>query len=256
MTKINNPNDLSGGDLFGYEIKYTNPVYSSLTTGKYNGNIAEIDWRNSFDNVLKRYDYTYDGLNRLKKGLYAEPDAVNPQNGNADEYLTYDLNGNISNLQRKAVPISGLTSTVVDNLDYQYTGNRLNRIVENAMNDTGYEGGNNLIGYDANGNMTDMLDKGIGSVQYNYLDLPKNFQFMPTTVFGVTNYINLSYLYLADGTKLRKIYSTKLDGRNQPTNNTITDYLDGFHYNYYESVTCITCSTEVAFEEQAYRRKT
>jgi hypothetical protein len=51
MTKINNPNDLSGGDLFGYEIKYTNPVYSSLTTGKYNGNIAEIDWRNSFDNV-------------------------------------------------------------------------------------------------------------------------------------------------------------------------------------------------------------
>jgi RHS repeat-associated protein len=255
MTKINNPNDLSGGDLFGYEIKYTNPVYTSLTTGKHNGNITEIDWRNSFDNVLKRYDYTYDGLNRLKKGLYAEPDAVNPQNGNADEYLTYDLNGNISNLQRKAVPISGLTSTVVDNLDYQYTGNRLNRIVENAMNDTGYEGGNNLIGYDANGNMTDMLDKGIESVQYNYLNLPKNFQFMPTTVFGVTNYINLSYLYRADGTKLRKIYSTKLDGRNQPTNNTITDYLDGFHYNYYESVTCITCRTEVAFEEQAYQKK-
>ncbi|WP_228446335.1 DUF6443 domain-containing protein [Chryseobacterium sp. 18068] len=255
MTQINNPADLSGGDLFGYEIKYTNPVYSSLTTGKYNGNIVEIDWRNSFDNILKRYDYTYDGLNRLKKGLYAEPDAVNPQNGNADEYLTYDLNGNIINLQRKAVPISGLTSTVVDNLDYQYTGNRLNRIIENAMNDTGYEGGNNLIGYDANGNMTDMLDKGIESVQYNHLNLPKNFQFMPTTVFGVTNYINLSYLYRADGTKLRKIYSTRLDGRNQPTNNTITDYLDGFHYNYYESVTCITCRTEVAFEEQAYQKK-
>ncbi|VXC58374.1 hypothetical protein CHRYSEO8AT_710001 [Chryseobacterium sp. 8AT] len=255
ITKINNPNDLSGGDLFGYEIKYTNPVYSSLTTGKYNGNIVEIDWRNSFDNILKRYDYTYDGLNRLKKGLYAEPDAVNPQNGNFDEYLTYDLNGNISNLQRKAVPVSGLTSTVVDNLDYQYTGNRLNRIVENAMNDTGYEGGNNLIGYDVNGNMADMLDKGIESVQYNHLNLPKNFQFMPTSVFGVTNYVNLSYLYRADGTKLRKIYSTRLEGRNQPTNNTITDYLDGFHYNSYESVTCITCRTEVAFEEQAYQKK-
>ncbi|WP_139420305.1 DUF6443 domain-containing protein [Chryseobacterium mulctrae] len=255
MTQINNPADLSGGDLFGYEIKYTNPVYSSLTTGRFNGNIVEIDWKNAFDNVLKRYDYTYDGLNRLKKGLYAEPDTVNPQNGNADEYLTYDLNGNISNLQRKAVPISGLTSTVVDNLDYQYTGNRLNRIVENAMNDTGYEGGNNLIDYDVNGNMVNMLDKGIESVQYNHLNLPKNFQFMPTSVFGVTNYINLSYLYRADGTKLRKIYSTKLDGRNQPTNNTITDYLDGFHYNYSESVTCITCRTEVAFEEQAYQKK-
>ncbi|MDY0930764.1 RHS repeat-associated core domain-containing protein [Chryseobacterium sp. CFBP8996] len=124
------------------------------------------------------------------------------------------------------------------------------------MNDTGYEGGNNLIGYDANGNMIDMLDKGIESVQYNHLNLPKNFQFMPTSVFGVTNYINLSYLYRADGTKLRKIYSTRLDGRNQPSNNTITDYLDGFHYNLSETVApCDWCRTEFAFEEQAYQKR-
>ncbi|SFT45919.1 RHS repeat-associated core domain-containing protein [Chryseobacterium formosense] len=254
MTRINNPNSLSNGDLFGYEIKYNNPVYTNLTNGKFNGNIAEIDWKSSFDNVLKRYDYTYDGLDRLKKGMYAEPDVANPQNGNFDEYLSYDLNGNISNLQRKAVPVSGLTSTVIDNLGYEYTGNRLNRIVENAMNDTGYEGGNNIITYDLNGNMTNMLDKGIENVRYNYQNLPENFQFMPVSNFGIPNYINLSYLYRSDGTKLRKIYSTRLEGRNMPTNNTITDYLDGFHYNYYESVSCITCRTEVAYEEQAFQK--
>lgn len=254
MTQINNPNNLSGGDLFGYEIKYTNPVYTSLTTGKYNGNITEIDWRNSFDDVLKRYDYTYDGLNRLKKGLYAEPDAVNPQNGNADEYLTYDLNGNISNLQRKAVPISGLTSTVVDNLDYQYTGNRLNRIVENAMNDTGYEGGNNLIGYDANGNMTDMLDKGIQNITYNYLNLPDNMDIYQNNPLGGQIRFGLEYLYRADGTKLRKKHSTG-GGRGQSTTNNITDYLDGFQYNLSETIApCEWCRTEVAFEEQAFKK--
>jgi len=254
MTKINNPNDLSGGDLFGYEIKYTNPVYNSLTTGKYNGNIAEVDWRNSFDNILKRYDYTYDGLNRLKKGLYAEPDAVNPQNGNFDEYLTYDLNGNISNLQRKAVPVSGLTSTVVDNLDYQYTGNRLNRIVENAMNDTGYEGGNNMIDYDQNGNMINMIDKSIQSIVYNHLNLPNFYSIPQINMAGLLVPSDISYLYRADGVKLRKINRIG-GGRGQSVTSSITDYLDGFHYSYEDTVTpCDWCRTAVAFEQQAYQK--
>lgn len=30
ITQINNPNDLSGGDLFGYEIKYTNPENTAI----------------------------------------------------------------------------------------------------------------------------------------------------------------------------------------------------------------------------------
>ncbi|MGI9651093.1 DUF6443 domain-containing protein [Chryseobacterium sp. RLHN22] len=174
VTKINDPANLNG-KFFGYEIKYHNPVYSNVSSGKFNGNIAEIDWKNSSENILKRYNYTYDNLNRLKTGLYAEPNATNPHNGNFDEYLSYDLNGNIINLQRKAVPLFGLTSTLVDNLDYQYTGNRLNRIVENALNQTGYEGGSNLINYDSNGNMIDMMDKGIQSIIYNHLNLPKTF---------------------------------------------------------------------------------
>ncbi|RXM59383.1 hypothetical protein BOQ60_24290, partial [Chryseobacterium sp. CH1] len=87
-------------------------------------------------------------LNRLKNGFYSEPNATNPGNGNFDEYLTYDLNGNINTLKRKAIPVSGQTSALVDDLEYKYTGNRLNQVIESAMNDTGYEGGNNMIDYD------------------------------------------------------------------------------------------------------------
>ncbi|UPQ76046.1 DUF6443 domain-containing protein [Chryseobacterium nepalense] len=252
MTKINDPANLNG-KLFGYEIKYNNPVYNSLTTGKFNGNIAEVSWKNSYDNILKRYDYTYDGLNRLTSGFYSEPDASNPQNGNFDEYMTYDLNGNISNLQRKAVPATGTTSTLVDNLDYQYTGNRLDKIIENSMNDTGYEGGNNLINYDVNGNMIDMQDKGIQTISYNYLNLPSNYAISQNNLGAISN-ISLNYLYRADGTKLRKTY-INVGPRGYLTTTNKTEYLDGFHYSSSETTQCTWCRTSVAYEEQAYQQR-
>jgi hypothetical protein len=144
MTRINDPANLNG-KLFGYEMRYNNPV-NTQTLGRYNGNIAEVDWNNGSENLLKRYDYEYDNVNRLTKAFYKEPSTA--ISGNFDEYLTYDLNGNINNLKRWAVPVPGLTSTLVDDLDYQYSGNRLDKVIESAMNDTGYEGGNNVIDYD------------------------------------------------------------------------------------------------------------
>ncbi|MEG1667898.1 DUF6443 domain-containing protein [Chryseobacterium sp.] len=255
MTQINNPADLSGGDLFGYKIKYTDPIYTSLTTGKFNGNIAEVDWRNSYDGILKRYDYTYDGLNRLKNGLYAEPDAVNPQNGNFNEYLTYDLNGNILSLKRNAPQVFSPTATMVDDLDYQYIGNRLTQIIENQLNSTGYEGGNNIIDYDLNGNMTNMKDKSIQSIGYNYLNLPNTLSIPQINMVGLLVPTTINYLYRADGVKLRKSYING-GGRGQSTTTSVTDYLDGFHYTYEETVgPCEWCRTEFAFEEQAYQKK-
>lgn len=252
MTNINDPADLSNGDLFGYKIKYNNPANTNAAPGKYNGNIAEIDWKNSSEDLLKRYNYEYDHLNRLKNAFYNEPTT-----GNStffDEYLTYDLNGNILSLKRNAPQVFSPTATMVDNLDYQYTGNRLNQIIENAMNDTGYEGGNNFIDYDVNGNMTNMLDKGIQKITYNYLNLPDNIGIYQNSPFGGQISFGLEYLYRADGTKLRKKHSTG-GGRGQSTTNNITDYLDGFQYSLSETIApCEWCRTEVAFEEQAFKK--
>ncbi|SDJ11956.1 DUF6443 domain-containing protein [Chryseobacterium jejuense] len=252
LTQINDPSTLNG-KLFGYEIKYNNPLNPTKLPGRFNGNIAEVDWRNSSEDVLKRYNYEYDPLNRLKNGFYSEPNSTNPSNGNFDEYLTYDVNGNINTLKRNAIPVSGGTSTLVDNLEYKYTGNRLNQVIESAMNDTGYEGGNNMIDYDANGNMINMKDKGIDTITYNYLNLPNTIAIShpDPIIVGQQSSANIGYLYRADGTKLRKTYSTRPARGN--TRTSMTDYLDGFQYSYKEGGgICITCRTEAAFEEQAY----
>ncbi|PWW14270.1 RHS repeat-associated core domain-containing protein, partial [Chryseobacterium sp. AG844] len=251
LTQINDPANLNG-KLFGYKVKYTDPVYSNIAAGRYNGNIAEIDWNMSTVSNLKRYNYTYDKLNRLTDAEYSEPEKTNPHNKNFDERLSYDLNGNITFLKRNAIPVYGSTSTVVDNLEYKYTGNRLNQIIESSLNDTGYEGGNNTIDYDLNGNMINMKDKGIQTIQYNYLNLPDSFAITQTNPSGLFMNSGLDYLYRADGVKLRKTYSSA-PPRGQ-TSITMTDYLDGFQYTYREGGgICLECRTESAFEEQAYK---
>ncbi|MFP7658186.1 DUF6443 domain-containing protein, partial [Chryseobacterium proteolyticum] len=62
MTKINDPSNLNG-KLFGYEVRYNNPVNTLFAISRYNGNIAEVDWKTSVDSVLRRYSYSYDTLN-------------------------------------------------------------------------------------------------------------------------------------------------------------------------------------------------
>ncbi|WP_249413655.1 DUF6443 domain-containing protein [Chryseobacterium indologenes] len=254
LIRINDPVNL-GNKLFGYEVRYQNPEYANVAPGKSNGNISEVDWKAASDGILKRYSYIYDPINRLKDAIYSEPGSTIPHNNKYNEHITYDLNGNIRTLKRNAYAVSGTAVTMVDDLVYQYTGNRLNKVIENALNDTGYEGGNNTIDYDANGNMTTMLDKGIQSISYNFLDLPDMFT-ISQTILGSTMNSNLGYLYRADGTKMRKTHTSWNSGRGSTVTNQITDYLDGFQYEFVDMgglEPCLTCKTTSAFEEQAYR---
>ncbi|WP_042722327.1 RHS repeat-associated core domain-containing protein [Flavobacterium sp. B17] len=142
----------------------------------------------------------------------------------------------------------------MDDLDYQYTGNRLDKITENALNDTGYEGGNNVIDYNLNGSMITMKDKGINNIVYNYLNLPDSYGITQANPFGGTfTSFSLDYLYRADGTKVRKTYYSG-GGKGNPTITTnITDYLDGFQYSYSEITQCLWCRTSVAYEKEAFK---
>ncbi|MFY1048477.1 DUF6443 domain-containing protein [Chryseobacterium sp. GP-SGM7] len=227
MTKINDPNNLNG-KLFGYEIKYQNPVNTSLSPAKYNGNIAEIDWKTVNDGVIRRYGYQYDSLNRLLKGIYQEPQSSVPQNNFYNEELSYDLNGNITSLQRKSKAASGLAEQI-DNLAYSYTGNRLNTVTDTSSNYLGYPDiSGNTIAYDDNGNMKDQKDKGILQIDYNFLNLP-NYTKFDQLYFTRGRWLNnnITYLYRADGTKLKKIYKySEVSVFKQKT----TEYLDGFQY--------------------------
>jgi RHS repeat-associated protein len=226
MTQINNPADL-GADLFGYKINYNqvegletpNSDFLDLKVKpRYNGNIAEVSWKTltQENEPLKRYGYSYDSLNRLSAGFYQKAG-----NETAKEYfekLDYDLNGNIKRLQRSEGLLSGSTTAIaIDNLRYDYTGNKLTKITDEQQNPSGYPYlvTPNAIGYDndnveGNGNMISNLDKGISSIQYNYLNLPKQI-IQNSTVTNIT--------YRADGVKVKKLFG-----------DLETDYLDGFQY--------------------------
>lgn len=252
MTQINNPNDLAGGDLFGYKIKYNqvegqetpNNDFANLQVKpKFNGNIAEIDWRTattSGDN-LRRYGYVYDGLNRLLAGFYQKD--TNPTAKEYFEKIDYDLNGNITNLKRSASKDGNTSAVLIDILTYNYNypliGNRLNSVTDSSTDYRGYPdtSGNTII-YDLNGNMTKHVDKGILQINYNFLNLPNFIQYNQFVMRGGGKigmyelYKNSQYKYRADGVKLQKKHLF-FTGRTQNFD-TIeqTDYLDGFQYSY------------------------
>ena len=231
-----------GGKLFSYNIKYNqkegieNPSSTQFSGKnvkvKYNGNIAEVDWRavevigQNPSTTPERYGYAYDRLNRLLAGYYQNPN--NPNSKENTESLDYDLNGNITNLYRTSVFSIGTNiATVIDDLSYTYNGNQATNINDLSNNFAGYEGGGWPIDYDANGNMTRMLDKGIFGIEYNHLSLPNSIS------IDRNGYENLytTTLYRADGSKLRKnTVSTVTGFRNSTVTTEITDYLDGFQY--------------------------
>ncbi|WP_082798696.1 DUF6443 domain-containing protein [Chryseobacterium cucumeris] len=231
ITKVNDPVNLNG-KLFAYELKYHNPVYSVVSTGKYNGNIAEIDWQAADGGTFRRYNYKYDGLNRLKNGIYSEPNATVPQNNYFNETLTYDVNGNIQTLKRNRL-LSNVGVIVMDDLSYNYLGNRLNTVTDSSGNYGGYPDiSGNPIPYDGNGNMSSHVDRGILQIDYNYLNLPNYVKFDQNYVphdLEVNTYVNTRYLYNAAGAKLRKVYTYGSGRMNVKTIET-TDYLDGFQY--------------------------
>ncbi|MGX9987600.1 DUF6443 domain-containing protein, partial [Soonwooa purpurea] len=213
------PSGLTNGKLFGYNIKYNNPE-SSLSPGSFNGNISEVDWiYNNGSDMLHRYSYAYDKSSRLISGNYQRPDLTVPVALTNDEYITYDLNGNIINLQRTTSPIKGNTPLLIDDLTYNYSGNKVTNIQDASANSLGYPGGGQTISYDNNGNMTSMPDKGISKIDYNYLNLP-------TEILQNNNKTN--YYYRADGTKIKKQYNLVNATGTKIIN---TEYLDGFQYS-------------------------
>ncbi|AZA61301.1 DUF6443 domain-containing protein [Chryseobacterium indoltheticum] len=230
VKQINNPNDLSNGDLFGYRINYNSPS-TGYWTQRYNGNISEIDWATQSDNVLRRYVYMYDSLNRLTGGYYLEPNSSIVWAGTFNENYTYDLNGNITKLVRTGKsPVSQTTSLTIDDLTYVYNGNKLNSVSDAAQNSSGYPIGGNMISYDDNGNMTNHMDKNISKIEYNHLNLPT----LVNAVVGGGWLPGLdaegprhTYKYKANGTK----YAKRVDNISPYMQEfTEVDYLDGFQY--------------------------
>ena len=83
-------------------------------------------------NVLRGYDFAYDGLNRLEESTYAEGEDMN-QNKNrySEKILSFSPNGSIECLQRYGKKNNG-TFGLIDDLTYSYNGNQIKAISDKA----------------------------------------------------------------------------------------------------------------------------
>lgn len=232
LTDINNVDQATAGasDLFNFRINYD--ILASGDTkiegGLYNGNISRTIWKSlGFDKRKRSYIYDYDHLNRIKNsssfrnqvGVDTSPmdieDVYDLRN------VVYDKNGNIESLQRFGS--HNAHNTEMDRLAYTYDGNKLTRVRELAtslIKNEGFRDGNpgssTDYTYDVNGNMTQDLNKGIGSISYNHLNLPTTVN---VTVNEGAGTGIIGYVYDATGVKLRKT-----------VNGVTTDYAGNFIY--------------------------
>ncbi|RGK27778.1 RHS repeat-associated core domain-containing protein [Bacteroides intestinalis] len=166
----------------------------------------------------------YDGLNRLTDAYFSgwAYDPNFPAGNFAEHVTAYDKNSHILGLSRYGQTGAG-SFGLIDSLTYSLQGNRIMR-VDDAATASVYGGGfefqdavkqDNEYVYDANGNLTKDLNKGIVGIQYNYLNLPNKVTFGD----GST----ITYTYAADGTKLRTLHKVG-------STTTTTDYCGSVIY--------------------------
>lgn len=225
LTAINKPETL-GTDLFAFGINYdhiSNDVYDQVDH-LYNGNVSETSWRSAADNVLRRYGYQYDSLNRLRHAFYQKPEQAFQLTFSYNEDLVYDKNGNIIELGRAGDLDNQYDSLLIDHLEYAYKDdtNQLMKVTDTTNNPTGFTDDSNGTDdtaddyfYDDLGNMTKDDNKGITTIKYNHLNLPVQVLFN-------TNY-KINYVYDGVGQKISKEV-------NAGTNHSTTLYLNGFQY--------------------------
>ncbi|MEP5612297.1 MAG: DUF6443 domain-containing protein, partial [Cyclobacteriaceae bacterium] len=198
-------------DYFGLEL-----LYNTASAGheQYTGTIGEVKWKGVTDAATKSYRYNYDDLNQLTSAEYGI-DGNYTQNALGVSGISYDRNGNITDLQRKG-NVAGAVQTV-DDLTFTYTANQLEAVDDattyiEAFNDRAET--TDEYDYDANGNMTKDLNKDMTSITYNHLNLATEVNFSDGR--------KVEYGYSAGGTLLwQKFYD------NTTTLTKTRDFLGG-----------------------------
>ncbi len=207
---------------FGFDLGYDKTPVASLgsyTAAQYNGNIAGTVWKSKGDGQVRKYDFSYDAVNRLTAADFNQyTGGFNKQAGIdfSVSDLSYDANGNILTQKQKGLLVTG--SNYIDQLSYAYqsNSNKLQNVID-ASNDvntklgdfrssqkymTQFPTGKTVqavdYDYDQNGNLTVDRNKDITSISYNHLNLPQ-------TITIKDNKGSIEYTYDAAGNKVKKV---------------------------------------------------
>ena len=227
------PPSYVAGSYFGFELGYDkSPTVGSSTwanTLQYNGNITGTIWKSVHDGQIRKYDFSYDAVNRLTNANFNQYTGSSfNKNAGLDfstSNLNYDANGNILSMNQMGLKTGATSSVSIDLLSYSYQSgsNKLQQVADAANDNTStlgdfkYNAGSKTstdYNYDANGNLISDANKGISSIAYNYLNLPQTI--------SITGKGTISYIYDAGGSKLQK---TTVDNTNSTT--TVTTYVGG-----------------------------
>jgi RHS repeat-associated protein len=238
---------------FGFELAYdkSTPSLSAKNYfSQYNGNIAGTTWKSAGDQEIRRFDFSYDNVNRLLAADFNQYTS-GEFNKNAEldfsvSNLGYDANGNILSQNQMGWKIGG--SLLIDQMHYTYlpASNQLKSITDfsNDVNTTagdfktasshpqftlksGLTASSSQsqldaiadYSYDVNGNLVEDRNKGIASITYNHLNLP--------SVITLAAKGTITYIYDAAGNKLQKKVHD-VSGP-QPVDK-VTTYIGGFEY--------------------------
>ena len=218
---------------------------TGVGTAKYNGSISSMTWKAGNESTVRGYKFTYDGLDRLLNGIYGEGEQLNSNSGRYSENVTgYDKNGNITGLERYGR--SGSSSYgMCDALTYTLNGNQMIRVDDQVSIGAGNDETDfkdavkqaNEYTYDANGNLTKDLNKGITGITYNCLNLPNAVTFSD----GST----ITYIYSADGTKLRTVHKIG-------SVTTTTDYCGNVIYENNTAKLLLTGEGYISLSDKKY----
>ena len=199
---------LSAGNVTRMVASYSYDDISRLLSIKRSGN------------VLRGYDFAYDGLNRLEESAYGEGADLSQSKSHYSEHvLSYSPNGSIERLQRYGKKNNG-TFGLIDDLTYSYNGNQIKAISDKAGSllyngSFDFKDGANAdveYFYDTNGALIKDLNKGISNIEYDVLGNLKCITF--------SNGFKTKYVYDAAGNKLRTTHESAV------TNTT--DYVGNF----------------------------
>jgi RHS repeat-associated protein len=226
---------------FGFELGYDKPTsVTSITTyakQAYNGNIAGTIWKSAGDGVGRKYDFSYDNLNRLAAADFNQSSGSTFDKSAGVDFsvsnLAYDANGNILSMNQNGFKVGG--SGAIDQLSYTYqtSSNKLSQVTDAANDQNSKLGdfhynpttkGSTDYNYDGNGNLKIDNNKSIDSIGYNYLNLAQQLH--------INGKGTITFTYDAGGSKQKKV-TTDSTARHSTT----TLYLTGFVYQQSDTIT-------------------
>src|SRR5436190_7190053 len=150
LTSVNKGymNNSNADQYFAMELGYDKNASFGTFTPQYTGNIGGMLWKSEGDQQKRKYNFTYDAVNRLTKADFTQyvsgsgAAAIfntsagidfsvggDPLSGGT---MKYDANGNIMEMWQTGLTLN--TSSVIDKLAYTYntSSNRLLKVFDNS----------------------------------------------------------------------------------------------------------------------------